>query len=172
MLSLVTAFLVAVASEAFEVGEPLNHRLSVCTTEAAAIAIIQIDREQGREAGIKAWDASPDCGLRFISGYRLGYAVYAANLPRAEGKTTVTVVEILEPGSGLPVAYLVTTLPVRVRAWLWGLYNGRRRPAWRSGGYPRPALPKPVFAEDLSLLIRHPKRTRARRGRVRPHILH
>jgi hypothetical protein len=45
--------------------------------------------------------------------------------------------------------------------------EGTSMPSAIAAGYARPSLPVSVFAEDLSLLIRHPRRLRIARSIIR-----
>lgn len=95
--------------ESFQIGEELNHVLSLCATKESAIAVVDADAKGGQEAAMKVF-AEKDCNTFPVSGATVGHVVYTTQISRADGKRTARVVEILVQGKA--VAYFLTTKPV------------------------------------------------------------
>jgi hypothetical protein len=102
------------ASEAsFVRGQVLNHNLSVCLDKADAVAIIEADEKDGRDAANAVWMAADRCLTVPVQGPLVGKVVKSAKVVRDGQTKTARAVEIVN--DGVVIGYFLTTAPMAER---------------------------------------------------------
>lgn len=116
-LTVVTAALVPLTGNASDIsfarGQVLNHMLSVCLDKKDAIAILDADEKDGKDAATVLWMAADRCRTMPVTGPLVGKVVKAVKVKREGRSITARVVEITN-GQEV-IGYFFTTATVDER---------------------------------------------------------
>lgn len=116
-LTILVAALMPLTGNADEVsffrGQKLSHMLSVCLDKADALAILEADEKDGKDAATAIWMAKARCSSVPVQGPLVGKVVKAVKVKRGDKTITARVVEIVNDGQ--VIGYFFTTSTVDER---------------------------------------------------------